>query len=283
MAAGSLNVAVVGLGRAGRARVAALEAHPRARLAAVVRRSPGPGEPSFVDILEDPAVDAAILCTPNLAHAPAARALLEAGKHVAVEFPLAATAEEGRAILTLAERAGRIAHVEHIELLSPSQRLQRERAAGLGAPRGGQLHFTAAAGGWISAVAEAGSPALRAVARLHRLVDLFGEAELQGARLEGADPSYRLEVELSFPGAAGSILLVEERGPDLERATHWAIQCANGLLDDPPPGSPGALFAEDLDHFIRRVEGGGEPYVSNARVLHVLGLVDQIDGLLDRE
>lgn len=273
----ALALAVVGLGRAGRARVSALEGHPRARLAATVSRELGPAEATFEIVLEDPNIDGVILCTPNRQHAPAVRAALERGKHVLVEFPLAETAAEGAELFACARRHERVLHVEHIELLSPSQKHQRERVRELGGLLGGGLVFTAPDEGWIGDAERAGSAALRAVARLHRLVDLFGEAQVREARVEPLGRGgYRLELGLTFR-RGGEALLIEERGPGLPRQTRWALRCEHGRLEDPPREPPGALFREDLDHFIARVESGLEPYVSEARVLHVLGLVDQTD------
>ena len=275
-----LSAVVVGNGRAGRARLRALENHPGVELAGLVRREPGPGERSLEEVLLDPAVDVVILCTPNLLHEPAARASLLAEKHVLVEFPLAATASAGRSLLELAESRGKVLHVEHIELLSPSQKHQRARVQGLGRPSGGELLFTGGAEGWIADAGLAGSPALRAVARLHRLVDLFGEAKVVAAALDAASTDgYRLEVSLEFPGG-GRTRLVEERGPGLARQTRWAIACEKGELDNPPAEPVGSLFRQDLDHFLARISEGRDPYVADARVLHVLELVEAIDSLV---
>ena len=78
-----LRVAVIGSGRAGQARVRALAAHPRAELAAIVRRPDNKTRPELSEVLSDPDVDALIVCTPNLQHPSAVRACLEANKHVA--------------------------------------------------------------------------------------------------------------------------------------------------------------------------------------------------------
>jgi len=248
----------------------ALEASPRARLAAVVTR----GDP-LAPVLANPEVTAVIVCTPNALHAGAARAALAAGKHVAVEFPLAATAPEASALFAAACARGLVLHEEHIELLSPSQAALRVQARLLGPPRAGSVRFSGDSAGWIGDPALAGSPALGALARLHRLVDLFGPAELRGARL-GAGALRRLEVELAFAGG-GVVTLVEERGPGLARSTDWSIECARGRLATPPPEPPGALFARDLEVFLDRIESGAESYVSDARVLELLELVGAIE------
>ncbi len=187
----ALGVAVVGFGRAGAARVRALEASSRAKLAAVVSRS-RPMAVSLEAALADPEVAAVIVCTPNLLHAATTRAALAAGKHVAVEFPLAASAVEARDLLADAAARGRVLHEEHIELLSPSQLALRARARELGPLRSGTVTFSGDSTGWIAEPALAGSAALGALARLHRLVDLFGEAEVRAARLETAGARRRL-------------------------------------------------------------------------------------------
>lgn len=234
------------------------------------------GEPGLDAVLADPDVDALLVCTPNLTHPELASAALAAGKHVLVEFPLAPGPDGARALFALARDAERVLHVEHIELLSPSQQAQRARVATLGRPRGGALEFRGASGGWIAEPALAGSPALCALARLHRLVDLFGEARVRAASLEGRPGGYRLRAEFAFADGGGAEL-VEERGPSLERATRWAIVCEGGVLDDPPPEPRAGLFRADLDVFVARVLDGAPSYVGEDRVLHVLELVREIE------
>lgn len=252
----------------------ALEASERACLAGVVSRGDPSGR-SFSDVLADPAVAGVILCTPNLLHAAQAREALDARKHVLVEFPAAPGPAELRALLERAHECDRVLHEEHIELLSPSQAWLRERARPLGRPRGGVLEFNGSSEGWISDPALAGTPALRALARLHRLVDLFGEAEVRSASLaRGA--GYRLEVSLGF-AAGGVVSLVEERAPGLARGTRWRVECENGPLGEPPPERPADLFARDLECFVARVTEGAESYVSDSRCLHVLELVAAIE------
>ena len=268
-----LSIAVVGAGRAGQARVRALEANPAARLHSVVRRG---GAVTLDHLIADPAVDAIAICTPNLLHPDQVQRALAGGKHVLVEFPLAPQAELARQLLSSAARRGLVLHVEHIELLSNSQLIQRERAAPLGRLMGGELCFTGSSSGWIGDSDLAGSPALRAVARLHRLVDLFGGARVESAELETRDRGYRLSVSLEFAGGA-PIQLIEERGPELARETRWALRCEHGLLGDPPPGHPGELFREDLDCFVERVAGREVSYLADARILHVLDLVGEIE------
>src|SRR5437899_7173925 len=58
-------------------------------------------EADYRKILEDPAVDAVHVCTPNALHFPIAKDALAAGKHVLCEKPLATSVDEARQLVSL--------------------------------------------------------------------------------------------------------------------------------------------------------------------------------------
>ena len=58
----------------------------------------------FRNVLDDPAVDAVVIATPDHWHAPAAILACEAGKHVYVEKPCSHTVREGRLLIEAAKR-----------------------------------------------------------------------------------------------------------------------------------------------------------------------------------
>ncbi|MFQ5698174.1 MAG: Gfo/Idh/MocA family protein [Myxococcota bacterium] len=275
-AGAAIGVLIVGRGRAGRARARSLERHPRARLLG----SLGGRDLDLEAALHDPAVEAVILCTPNLLHAGAVRGVLERDRHVAVEYPLARGAGEARALFALARERGRILHVGHVELLSDSQRVQRGRIPALGRPRGGQLHFRGGLAGWQADPSLAGSEALRALARIHRLLDLFGPARVESAELRAREPlGYRLEVELRFE-YGGFTRLVEERRPGLARRLAWKIECETGALDDPGALGAGDVFHQDGGAFLGRILDGRPAEPDEARLLAALARVEEIEALL---
>ena len=73
----------------------------------------------FDDVLADPAVEAVVVATPIATHFELAKAALEAGKHVFVEKPLAASLAEGVELMRLAEERGRVLMPGHTFLYSP--------------------------------------------------------------------------------------------------------------------------------------------------------------------
>jgi predicted dehydrogenase len=86
------------------------------------------------DVLGDPDVQAVVVATPVVTHAPLASRVLEAGKSVLVEKPLAATSSEARSMVDLARERGLLVMAGHTFLYSPPvqavARLIREGVVG---------------------------------------------------------------------------------------------------------------------------------------------------------
>ncbi|WP_127583397.1 Gfo/Idh/MocA family protein [Paenibacillus koleovorans] len=74
---------------------------------------------NYQELLQHEKVDAVSVCTPNALHAPVAIAAANAGAHVLVEKPMAATAEEGQAMIDAASRNGVYLMVGHNQRLMP--------------------------------------------------------------------------------------------------------------------------------------------------------------------
>ncbi|MGE0043485.1 MAG: Gfo/Idh/MocA family protein, partial [Vicinamibacterales bacterium] len=64
-------------------------------------------------VFSDPAVDAVVIATPVSTHFDLALAALQAGKHVLVEKPLAASVDEGRRLAEAADSRGLVLMVGH--------------------------------------------------------------------------------------------------------------------------------------------------------------------------
>jgi predicted dehydrogenase len=81
---------------------------------------------SITEVLADDTVDAIAIATPVTTHSPLATAALEAGKHVFVEKPLAASSEEAAAMIELAEEKGLTLMPGHTFLYSPAVNMVAE-------------------------------------------------------------------------------------------------------------------------------------------------------------
>jgi predicted dehydrogenase len=125
-----LKVAVVGCGYWGpnlvrnllesnRAQVEVFDLD-RARMEKVRRRYPSVElAPSFESLLE-PGIQGIVIATTVSSHFPLAKTALEAGKHVLVEKPMAASVSEAERLIALAEKRKLVLMVGHTFLYSPS-------------------------------------------------------------------------------------------------------------------------------------------------------------------
>jgi predicted dehydrogenase len=111
----ALRAAIIGVGFAGATHAEALARIPGVELAAVVASSPQSAraagarlrvehtEHDYRKVLADPSIDVVHNCTPNDLHAEINLAVLEAGKHLVAEKPLATGASETAALAEAAQ------------------------------------------------------------------------------------------------------------------------------------------------------------------------------------
>jgi predicted dehydrogenase len=116
-------------------------------------------------LAKDPEVEAAVVATPNALHAPQSIALLQAGKHVMVEKPMATTVAECDAMIEAAESSGAWLMVAHCWRFHADVRAMRARieAGELGEvvkTRGYGVHAGWGPSGWFAQRALAGGGAL---------------------------------------------------------------------------------------------------------------------------
>jgi predicted dehydrogenase len=126
-----VGIAVVGLGYWGPNLVRNLHELPEADVVMVCdrreetfdrihRRYPTiPATTRYEDVLENPRVDAVAIATSVSTHYALGRQALEAGKHVFVEKPLAASTEEAASLARLADERGLVLMPGHTFLYSP--------------------------------------------------------------------------------------------------------------------------------------------------------------------
>jgi predicted dehydrogenase len=107
------------------ARARAAKTYPHARVTA-----------DWTEVLEDPAVDAVMVALPVPLHHRFALEVLQAGRHVLVEKPLARTTAECDELAAAAEHAGRVLMVGHTFEYNAAVRLVRDllRSGEMGEP-----------------------------------------------------------------------------------------------------------------------------------------------------
>lgn len=127
---GPLRVAVIGLGWWGLNVLRTID--ESADIEALVAVDPSPvaveaaaqrGVPSATtleEVLDDPAVEAVVLCTPHAQHARQIVAAARRGRHVYCEKPLAPTQPEARAAVAAVQAAGVVLAVGHERRFEPA-------------------------------------------------------------------------------------------------------------------------------------------------------------------
>lgn len=112
-----INAAIVGTGFIGPAHLEALRRLPNIEVIALcevnidlAREKAAmlgiPNAYTFEEMLKNPEIDVVHICTPNFLHFSQSKAVLQAGKHVVCEKPLATKIEEAEELVTLAKEKG---------------------------------------------------------------------------------------------------------------------------------------------------------------------------------
>jgi UDP-N-acetylglucosamine 3-dehydrogenase len=126
-----LRLGLVGLGSMGRNHLRVISAHPETTLTAMadtdaaaledaVARTGARGFADPLEMIAGADLDGIVLAPPTTAHTALALAAIDRGLSVLVEKPLAATVEDGLAILNAARHRGVRVQVGHVERYNPA-------------------------------------------------------------------------------------------------------------------------------------------------------------------
>jgi predicted dehydrogenase len=124
-----IRAGVIGVGSLGQHHARVFASLPGVRLAGVsdldaargaliAERHAAPFFKDFNELVDQ--VDCVSVATPTTDHLTTCRPFLEAGRHVLVEKPIAATPDEGREMIRLAEASGALLQVGHLERFNPA-------------------------------------------------------------------------------------------------------------------------------------------------------------------
>lgn len=186
----TIKAGIVGTGFAAKLRAEALQNDARSHLIAVsghtaettqefARTHEAIAVDSWQQLVERSDLDLVFICTINRDHGAIARAALEAGKHVVVEYPLSLDPKEAESAIVLAQTKGKLLHVEHIELLGGLHQALRQWLPEIGnafyARYATIKPVRPAPRDWTYNLELFGFPFNGAVSRIHRFTDLFGK------------------------------------------------------------------------------------------------------------
>lgn len=134
-----MKIVMVGQGAFGRKHLDGLKNIDGVEVACLVGGSPDSTEAvakqygiarwtsNLAEALELPGVEAAIITSPTQIHAAQARQVMEAGKHVEIEIPIADTVADAQSILEAQQKTGKIAMAGHTRRFNPSHQWVHNR------------------------------------------------------------------------------------------------------------------------------------------------------------
>ncbi|SFL49157.1 Gfo/Idh/MocA family protein [Geodermatophilus ruber] len=306
-----IEVAVVGLGWWGRQVVAQLAGS--ARIRPVLGIDPEPagraraeqlGLAAAADLhaaLEDPRIDAVVLCSPHRFHADQIRAAAAAGKHVFCEKPFTTTAAEAEAALAAVAAAGVCVGVGHERRFEPPvvELRERCRAGDLGIPLVFEGNFSQdkflalPPDNWRLSATEApvGPLSATGIHLVDLAVSILGEPTEVWSRLAtratGFGNGDTLSVTLGFPDGATATLTAILTTPFHGRVCVLGSQGWMEIRDRSHPESPAgwdvttthrggareerfvppsAAVRENLESFAVAVEGAAEYPIPPAQI-----------------
>jgi len=208
------------------------------RRAAALKRYPGLlVTPDYRSLLHDPAIDAIVISTPIITHYALTKEVLQAGKHVLVEKPLATTAEEARELASIAEQRRLTLMVDHIFLYEPAVRYLREivRSAALGDI--GYIHAERLNFGRVQTTTSAlWSLAPQDISILLYVLDTMPQAvEARGIECTGSGVADAVFLRLLFPAGLEAHLHVSWLDPEKIRRMTLVGSRRMAVYDDMRP------------------------------------------------
>jgi biliverdin reductase len=282
-----------------RSTLVAVVGHQQEKTAAFAHTYQAEAVASWQQLLERADLDLVIVSTINRDHGAIARAALQTGKHVVVEYPLCLDAVEGEELIALAQAQGKLLHVEHIELLGGLHQALKQSLLAIGnvfharystinpqrpAPRR-----------WTYQPDLFGFPLSAALSRLHRFTDLFGSVATVSCqtRFWGTDSQFYkaclCKAQLSFTSGLlaevtygkGETLWQEERKFEVYGERGGLIfDRDRGVLvqaEETTPievGTRRGLFALDTGMVLEHLLEGTPLYVTTAASLYTLKVAD---------
>lgn len=308
-----IRVGIVGTGYAaqrraeafgadGRSPVIAVSGHRESSTASFAQKYGIEAVVDWQGLVARPDIDLVVVCNINREHGAIARAALEAGKHVVVEYPLALEPDTAAKLIRLASVKGLLLHVEHIELLGALHQKIREYL-----PQLGQIFYARyltlapkrhALPHWTYHHGDYGFPLIAALSRVNRLLNLFGEvmqvtgeANFQAADLNGYYHSCLCSAQLKFQGGTVGHLVYGKGTAVIQGDRRFTIYGDRGTLEflgnqgtftqgktveTIELGSRQGVFKQDTAAVLDYLTHAKPLYIQPEQSLYALQIADQI-------
>jgi len=304
-----IRVGLIGTGYAAKLRAETLTADSRSQLVAVAGRTiakavefsqtyQAEAIATWQELVAREDIDLVIVSNINSEHGAIARAALQAGKHVVVEYPLSLELKQAEELIAIATANHQLLHVEHIELLGSLHQALRQHLATIGKPFYARYSTITpqrpAPQRWTYHPDLFGFPFVGALSRIQRFTDLFGSVASVScqARFWGSGEFYQTcicSLQLRFSSSLVAEVIYGKGENLWEEERKFTIQGEfGGLIFDGDQGilvtgseqtpidlgSRRGLFAKEtamvLDHLI----DGTPLYVSAAASCYALKVAD---------
>jgi predicted dehydrogenase len=314
---------MIGLGWWGRHMVKSVEGSEKLTINRLAARSPKKHEdfaaetgiPLLSDydkVLEDPEVDAVILCTPHSQHEEQVLAAIDAGKQIFCEKPLSLTKASAQRMVSAAEAAGLIMGVGHERRYEPTME-EIARLVKSGAIGGTHMHVEAnfshsifaavEADGWRGSHEEAPAAGMTGmgVHLTDLFISMFGPVEAlcaQSARRVLSLPTGDVvNVQLRFASGATGFVAAISATPYYGRFTVFGNEMWVEARDDSHPqhggkthlitcGTDGVQHSQtfdpkdpvraNLEDWADAVEGRSEYRFTNEQRVHNVAILEAI-------
>jgi biliverdin reductase len=308
---GPIRVGLVGTGYAAKLRAQTLQDDSRSQLTAVVGHTletlqefcqtyQAQAEHSWQSLIERDDLDLIIVSNVSRDHGIICRAALETGKHVVVEYPLALEPTDAENLIALATHAGKLLHIEHIELLGGVHNALIASLNEVGAVAYVRYCTIAsqnpAPRKWTYQPALFGFPLISALSRIHRLTSLFGQVATvrgQSRFWDSSDPEFfrgcLCTAHLQFVNGILADVIYGKGEPFTHAERRFEVHGEKGTLifegetghlirgDEKTSievGTRRGLFAKDTTMVLDHLLNGTELYVTPAQSLYSLKVAE---------
>jgi len=270
-----IQIAICGLGSAGKARLKALNESSFFKLAGVVSRHSDISSLNWDKTLKNTSIQAVAISTENTRHEQLTKEALQANKHVLCDYPLCFSQKEAEELYKMAHERKLILHTEHMGLLTQEHQWVKNQIKNLGKLKNGEFLFQ---GQWNEKLAQdsyLGPAPFLAISRLVQVADWFGEFDIEVLKYKKNEKEFLLNLMLHLK-TGGDIFFTEHRAFNQKRGRTFKATFEKGNLAWPENLESKGLFLADLKNFHDQIMNQASCYYYPQLMISVIGQLEKI-------